>query len=107
MKTVYKYELARVGLVTELKLPYGAQICRIDMQYGRPMLWASLDVSQPFDVPYEFVIVGTGHQVPDGFSPVSTFFELDGALVWHAFARVTLPWPHEKLRAGDRELMNG
>jgi hypothetical protein len=111
MRTVHKFEL-RHHSVTNLMLPVGARILRIDMQYGRICAWIALNTEMPYIEPYAFVIVGTGQAVPDGFGVHSTFFEDVGApaaFVWHACLRKgNAPYQGEGHRKtlGEMELMN-
>lgn len=87
MKTVHKFLLAPRGAVQRIMLPAGAVVMKIEDQYGSPYAWVFLDTSLPYNVPHDFVIVGTGDLVPDGFWPHGTFMEHGGAFVWHAFMR--------------------
>jgi hypothetical protein len=89
LKTIHKILLASRGIGTSVQLPVSAQILRVDVQYGWPYVWVFLDDSLPNNQLCEFLILGTGDLVPDGFSPVGTFFEHAGnAMVWHAFVRM-------------------
>jgi hypothetical protein len=89
LKTVHKFLLSARGWPTSIRLPAGAQIQRVDTQFGSPYVWVCLDTALPYDQPYEFLILGTGDAIPDGYWPIGTFFEHQGnAMVWHAFARM-------------------
>ena len=89
MRTVHKFLLAPVGHKQPVMLPVGAHYLRIDNKYGSPYLWALVDTSLPFTTQHEFLVLGTGDPVPDGFWPVNSFFEHQGnAMEWHGFARL-------------------
>lgn len=89
MKTVHKFLLSPRGSTTVLRLPVGAFILRIDSQFGSPYVWVLVDTGLPYDQVYEFLLLWTGDEVPDGFWPVNTFFEHQGnAMVWHGFSRM-------------------
>lgn len=109
MRTVYKFELKRVG-VTNLLLPVAARIMRIDIQASRIYAWIALDTDDPYIAPFAFVIVGTGDEIPEGFTARATFFEGSGWFVWHACVRyASSPQLEGKpgRTLGEMELMNG
>lgn len=83
MKTIYKYELTSQD--ASMKLPKGAEILTVQIQDGRPMLWALID---PDNVLEDRVIstVGTGWEVEDNMKYICTYME--GYLVWHVFEMI-------------------
>ena len=83
MKTIYKYELTSQD--ASMKLPKGAEILTVQIQDGRPMLWALVD---PDNVLEDRVIstVGTGWEVEDNMKYICTYME--GYLVWHVFEMI-------------------
>jgi hypothetical protein len=88
MQTIYKYPV-ELG-ATQLMLPPGALVERVDWQSGDFFAWVLLDRALVDTGDQQAVtvnIVGTGHDVPpDAGDYVSTFFEHGGLYVWHAFA---------------------
>ena len=83
MKTIYKYELRSQD--ASMKLPLGAEILTVQLQDGRPMLWALVD---PENVLVDRFIstVGTGWQVEDSMKYICTYME--GYFVWHVFEMI-------------------
>lgn len=86
MKRVYKYHLDIQDEVSVM-MPKGARVLSVQVQDGRPCLWAAVD---PIQIELEkrtFRIAGTGHPIADdvidGF--VGTIQMLDGRLVFHVF----------------------
>lgn len=85
MRAVHKYALQRNG-ETKLRLPLNAWLLRVDLQAGVPHVWVLNDPEATRARAQVTVrIVATGEPIPDSYAYVSTFFEDDGALVWHAF----------------------
>lgn len=91
MRRVFRYELH--GDETVLELPEGASVLHVGAARGRHVdLWALVDESRPKQQ-RSFVVVGTGHVVPEAFTAFvgTAFMHLaPGApLVFHVFERVT------------------
>ena len=100
MKTIYKYILEPVGAQT-LQIPSGAEFLSVQMQHGNLCLWAIVDPEKLLENEY-FVIVGTGHPVPEKpkylqylgtvqqAARLKNLFpeHADGALVWHVFRAI-------------------
>ena len=83
MKTIYKYELRSQD--ASIKLPLGAEILTVQIQDGRPMIWALVDPESVL-VDRFISIVGTGWQVEDNTKYICTFME--GYFVWHVFEMI-------------------
>lgn len=84
MKTIWKFPL-EIKDVQEISVPAGAGIMTVQMQGGRPCLWAHLNQQDIFQKRRIF-IVGTGHSVPEvNVRYIGTFQTAGGALVFHAF----------------------
>jgi hypothetical protein len=85
MRTIYKYPLELVDLQT-LELPAGAELLTVQMQDGRPCLWAEVATSAPAR-PRTIAIYGTGNPIPGDaeIEYIGTFQMHGGALVFHAF----------------------
>ncbi len=84
---IWKWTLTAADRQT-LMLPTGAQLLTVQMQHGRPQVWALCDDAQ--DVwkvePRTIAIYGTGNPMPERPGKyLSTFQVDDGALVFHAF----------------------
>ena len=80
MKTIYKYEL--ISQDVSMKLPLGAEILTVQIQDGRPMLWAL--VTPGNELVDRFIsTVGTGWEVEDNMKYICTYME--GYFVWHVF----------------------
>lgn len=85
MKTIFKYELQLTDVQT-LRLPGYYQVLCVQVQNGKPCLWAAVDPSYP-GRNKGIRIIGTGHQFSDyeDLEYISTFQLEDGALVFHVF----------------------
>jgi len=86
MKVIYKYELAVLDH-QQVSLPNGYEILTVQMQHGKPFLWAKVD---PERSAYEVKIIirGTGHLFLDNdLKYISTFQMHGGDLVFHAFIK--------------------
>jgi hypothetical protein len=97
VKVIHKFLLRNLGEVCAIKLPAGSFVTRIGIQDKLPYAWVYLDTSIPYDQPCEFLIVGTGSIIQDGFWPVTTFD--DGAFVWHGCMRIGQPYLTSKIPA--------
>lgn len=84
MSTIYKYELEVVDK-QEIELPLDAEILNVQVQHGKPCLWAKVI---PSLVPETRVIFmyGTGHPIYEPILKyISTFQIANGNLVFHVF----------------------
>jgi hypothetical protein len=79
---VFKYQLSDVD--PEAEMPRGARVLHVGEQYGRLYLWALVDPTQPLQR-RQFVVRGTGGDVPDGLTYLGTAFFGHGAIVLHVF----------------------
>ena len=88
MKKIYKYEIAP-GVFQALNLPAGAEVLSIQVQHGRPHIWAAIDTEKPLTT-RTFCVYGTGVEIPDFYmlSFIGTFQLADGDLVFHLFEKV-------------------
>ena len=86
MKRVYKYPLDIQDEATVM-MPIGARVLSVQVQNGRPCLWAAVDPTETEIEKRLFRIAGTGHpihdDVVDGF--IGTIQLYDGKLVFHVF----------------------
>lgn len=86
MKTIYKYQLTAQSKQT-IQLPRFAISLSVQLQHGKPCLWALVDTDEPAQ---EYIVraYGTGHELdelPVGFEYLGTAQSADGHLVFHFF----------------------
>jgi len=87
MGTIYKYELSS-HRETELRLPVGADILRVDIQENTTCLWAIVEPDAPKEVRV-IEVFGTGHAMPNANRKfINTFLVAGGEYVFHAFERI-------------------
>lgn len=87
MKTVYKYKLLdpAIGAVDRgLLHMHPGPILKVDSQNDNVCIWALVDTKKPA-VPRQFILVGTGFEVPSGVEYIGTAQLYGGALVLHVF----------------------
>ena len=82
MRRVYKYPLQLIDSVQKLYVHDVSTPLLFAMQDGMPCLWLEVSTSQT-KVEKQVMIVGTGHQVPDGFKHIGSC--IDGIFVWHLY----------------------
>ena len=91
MKRVYKYPLDIQDEVIVM-MPKGARVLSVQVQNGRPCLWAAVDPNEMTLEERRFRIAGTGHpiqdDVVDGF--IGTIQMYDGRLVFHLFEELLI-----------------
>jgi hypothetical protein len=84
---IYKYSVLLRG-PQQILLDEGAEVLAVGMQYDPQWLedvvvfWAYCEDGKPNGAPRTFVIVGTGHEVPEGAVHRGTVQQDDG-FVWH------------------------
>jgi hypothetical protein len=81
MKTVYKFKLSN-----EVELPKDAEVLKIAIQHGIPMMWVLLNLDEEIKVQRHFHKFGTGHNIPDELVYIDTYTE--GVFVWHIFESI-------------------
>jgi len=67
-----------------VEMPFDAEILTIADQNGEAKIWAKVDPEADTETRY-FKIVGTGHDVPEGYFYITTFHQ--GSFVWHVFEK--------------------
>ncbi len=68
-----------------IEMPAHAKILHVQMQDGKPCLWAYCDPEQPKQ-PRLIRTIGTGHPIPDeSLTYIGTYQTDGGRLVWHVF----------------------
>lgn len=88
MLTIYKYVInGEPGEAFRVPMPGNAELLDVQMQHGRPVLWALVDTDQPVGEGCRFVVYGTGAPVNPALSLkyVGTFQVNEGIFVWHLF----------------------
>lgn len=77
-KTIFKY-----AFETEFVLPVGAEIVHFGFQKEEPQIWAKVDTSVLLSERYNGIVVGTGHNIPEGYQHLHTTITQNGDFVWH------------------------
>lgn len=88
---IWKYEVGSSVITDEvigLAIPKDARILYVDSQREIPCIWAMVDPSTETETRF-FYIAATGETVPKG-KYIGTFFQQDGAYVWHLFECLTV-----------------
>lgn len=92
MKMIFKYPLGEDihhNAIYEIEMPKGAKILDIQLQAGKPVIWALVNPKHKLRK-YEFQIAGTGFELLDydkrHFEYIKTIQAGHlAALVWHIF----------------------
>ncbi len=86
MRTVYKYPMQMVGGEQIVRMPIGSNVLACQNQGEDPQLWAEVN-DQNDMTDRTFIIVGTGHPLPEGASLkfIDTFQMVGGSLIFHVF----------------------
>lgn len=80
--TIWKYELQLASL-NNLEMPLGAKVLTIQVQNGKPCIWAQVDENNTKEL-RTFRIYGTGHTMLDeNLIYIGTW--QDGIYVFHLF----------------------
>jgi hypothetical protein len=81
---ILKYELTEAYKQTII-LPKDAKVLDVQMQRGKPTMWALVDERNPSEQ-RSFVLHATGAQLPPLLGTyVATFQDFSKGLVWHVF----------------------
>lgn len=83
MKKVWKYPFIPRD-VLQVDMPIGAQALCVQLQDGRPCLWALVESEAPVGT-RTFRVVGTGHPAEGLGSYIGTFQFPEMQLVFHVF----------------------
>ena len=85
MKQIYKYPLDLIG-IQGIYLPLHSKILCVKEQYNNIVLYAEIDTAVNGEEFVEFVIVGTGHQLPTtNMKYIDTVLINQDTLVWHVY----------------------
>lgn len=86
---IWKFPFEIDDLV-RIEMPIGAVVLGLSLQYDKPYLLAMVDPCSPKEI-REFVIIGTGNQMPDHVGKYIGSFQMYGGLfVWHVFERAEI-----------------
>jgi hypothetical protein len=77
-KVIYKYEVDTIVV-----MPDKAEILTVQLQNGRPWIWAMVDTDEAL-VERNFNVIGTGWEIEEFNSKYIATFQ-DGPMVWHVF----------------------
>jgi hypothetical protein len=85
MKKIYKYELPPCpGVVTTIRDEI-FQFLEVQMQNGKPTLWALVDPEATIEEPTHIMSFGTGWEIPNDVDKyIGTLQDSEG-YVWHYF----------------------
>lgn len=92
MRAIYKYPLA-ITYQQKVKLPRGAKILKLAMQYKTPCIWALVDPQSDKFGTLLVRCLGTGAPMDDnyleGWEYLDTVLDsaLTGTLVWHFWGK--------------------
>lgn len=85
VERIYKYPLP-VGDWVSVNMPVGAEPLTVQVQHGRPFLWARVTIDKPPALQF-FRTAGTGHDLGSNVGRHIGSFQLsDGDLMFHVFA---------------------
>ena len=82
MTMIWKFSLDAPGPVIAVMMPEGARVLSVQMQAGRPQMWAAVNTEAP-EVTRLFRVVGTGMQLPAVSDYIGTI--QSPPFVWHVF----------------------
>ena len=88
MKTIWKWQVPMMDEF-QIPMPAGAQLLSLQVQHGKPQLWALVDQNADAEMEYRwFRNYETGHVLPDDPGDyVGTYVAMDGRFVGHLFER--------------------
>ena len=82
---IWKYPLEVTDRLA-LTMPPDAKFLTVQMQHGKPCLWALVDETKRDTATRRIAIYGTGNPMPDEPGTyIATFQMMGGDLVFHAF----------------------
>lgn len=85
MKRIYKYPLDMQGAAQIINMHAGAELLAVQVQRDVPCIWALVNPDNQM-MQREFLIVGTGHDLPERYGGHVGTFQLDGGnFVFHVF----------------------
>jgi len=84
MRSIWKFELETVD-EQSIEMPFAAEMLDVQVQYGKPCLWALVDPSAKL-IRRKIITHGTGHLVPETTGDyIGTYQQENGRLIFHVF----------------------
>jgi len=87
-KKIYKYTVLLNGHVNSIDVPISSRIVHFALdeeRYGEGHVWVEfLADDEPYTIPVDYKIVGTGHEFPSHWRHHKTVVT-EGAYVWHFY----------------------
>jgi len=81
---IFKYPVQPIGYF-ELELPRGAKVLTVQLQFGNPQMWVSLNPDAKKEKRL-FITVATGQRITEkNLTYIGTFQIMNGTLIWHLF----------------------
>jgi len=80
VRKVYKYEVKNV-----MDLPIGTEILKVDFQYGKLMIWCSVNVVKGLKEYRKFQSVMTGGVIPDNSVYIGTALDDNKTYIEHLY----------------------
>jgi len=89
MKKIYKFPIPEVVDEQEVMMPVNAQILCVQLQHGKPCIWAMVGSDLNL-IKRKIRIIGTGHPIEDFdlLTYIDTFQLADGQLVFYVFEKI-------------------
>jgi hypothetical protein len=89
MRTIYRYKLPIADDRIALFMPPGALVLSSPPNprtNSEIEIWAEVNADLPLSERREFLVIGTGHPIPNDCGPfIGTVITHDGQFVWHVF----------------------
>tara|TARA_R110000803_G_C11777979_1_gene296209 strand:+ start:260 stop:517 length:258 start_codon:yes stop_codon:yes gene_type:complete len=83
MKTIYKYQLNAISMVTEIPIPRKAKVLKCGLQNNQVFIWAMVQTDNEDEI-RSFEVCPTGEEVDvKAKNHIGTIFQDE--LVWHIF----------------------
>jgi hypothetical protein len=82
-KVIWKYEIL-IENDFDVEMPKGAQILKVALQHGKPVMWALVDAAAEKEIRH-FFVVGTGYFLNNDGKHIDTFLMDQDRLVLHLF----------------------
>lgn len=88
MKTIYKYKIETTDSQT-ISMPKASQVLTVQVQHGKPHIWAYIDNTDNSEEPRTIEVFGTGNPIPEGARRYIGSYQLFGGdLIFHVFEKL-------------------
>jgi hypothetical protein len=89
--TIWKFPILDSGWPTPavVEMPSGAEILSLQMQHGKPTIWAKCDQHEPGRIGRHFVRIGTGWTFDGPLRNHVATLQDEAGFVWHWFELYT------------------